>query len=459
MKYIKAIFVPGINILRQISWPTKILLMMAALVVFTAGSIIVTGQPSFCNSCHIMNPYYASWQSSGHSEVNCLDCHLQPGFAGYVKGKINGLAQAVDCIVGRVGTKPNATVKDVSCLRSECHSSEELISSNIDYEGIKFTHKNHIAKVVDGIRISCGTCHSHFEGDEHFAVNNNVCFMCHFLQDNKSGSRLVQTSCQSCHVVPDKVIKRGLVTINHAEFVSYKASCEDSCHKKEIEKTSDVADSVCLNCHGFSKEQQMDSLELHKSHTNHEKVECFACHGKVSHGQTQVSSISTMMDCQNCHSDTHQVQRRIYMTQHPMQDEKTELVLSPMFLTHVECSGCHIERVQRKSRTLDSFGTVAKAVPRACDKCHEQGTGQRYISFWQRQIKGLYENVSSKLDRLEEQAQLETDKQLAQELSNKAKKAGSILDSVSSDGSWGVHNFKYTEAILLKANEIIIEVQ
>lgn len=28
------------------------------------------------------------------------------------------------------------------------------------------------------------------------------------------------------------------------------------------------------------------------------------------------------------------------------------------------------------TNVLKSFGTVAKAVPRACDKCHQEGTGQ-----------------------------------------------------------------------------------
>ncbi|MHC4159771.1 MAG: NapC/NirT family cytochrome c [Planctomycetota bacterium] len=459
MRYIKAIFASGFNVLKQLNWRARILLVIVALVVVSTGSIVITGQPGFCNSCHIMNPYYGSWEKSSHSEVNCLDCHLQPGFAGYAKGKINGLAQAVDCIVGRVGTKPNATVQDNSCLRSECHSTEELVSKEIDYHGIKFTHKNHVAKEVDGITISCGTCHSHFEGDDHFNVNNNVCFTCHFLKDRTGNKRLVQTSCQDCHEIPKQVIERGLVTINHAEFVSYKASCEDSCHKREIEKTSEVADSVCLSCHSFSKGQHADSVELHETHTNHEKVECFACHGRVSHGQTQVSSFSAMMDCQNCHSDTHEAQRSIYATEHPMQDEKTDLVLSPMFLTHVECSGCHIERVQKISGTLDSLGTVAKAVPRACDNCHEEGTGQRYVPFWQKKIKGLYEQINRKLDKLELRARFESNEQLAQKLSNRAGQARSILDSVLSDGSWGVHNLKYTEAMLLKANKMIIEVQ
>ncbi|NIV01061.1 MAG: hypothetical protein GWN55_07020 [Phycisphaerae bacterium] len=459
MRYIRAIFKSVINVLRQLNWRAKLLLILLAIAVFSAGSIVVTGQPSFCNSCHIMNSYYDSWQTSSHSNVNCLDCHLQPGFAGYIKGKINGLAQAVDCMVGRVGTKPNATVEDTSCMRSECHSSQELISANIDYEGIKFSHNNHITKVVDGIRISCGTCHSHFSGDEHFTVNNEVCFTCHFLKSDESGERLVQTGCRDCHEVPGNVIERGLVTVDHAEYVTYSATCEDSCHKREIEKISEVSDSVCLNCHSFGKERQADSVKLHESHTNHEKVECFACHGKISHGQTKVASVSEMMDCRNCHSDTHQVQRIIYTTKHPMQDENTQLVLSPMFLTHVECSGCHIERVAKHSPTLDSLGTVAKAVPGACDNCHEEGTGERYIPFWQGKIKGLYEQVRQRLDKLDEQAKLERDEKHAQRLHDVISNARSILDSVTSDGSWGVHNFKYTEALLLKANKIIIEVE
>jgi hypothetical protein len=428
----------------------KILLLAVIVSFFAAGAIVVTGQPGFCNSCHIMNDHYDSWKSSEHSNVNCLDCHLQPGFSGYIKGKINGLAQAVDCMVGRVGTKPNATVIDASCLRSECHSTEELITDEIDYAGIKFTHKNHIEKEVHGIKISCGTCHSHFEGNEHFSVNNDACFTCHFIKGNGADNTTVQTSCTDCHEVPDKVIKRGLVTINHAEFVSYKASCEESCHKNEVHKTAKVDDNVCLNCHSFRKEQQADIAEMHEAHTSHVKVECFACHGQVLHGRTEVASISVMMDCQNCHSNTHQAQRTIYATQHPMQTQGTDRVLSPMFLTHVECTGCHIEQVAQKSGALDSLGTVAKAVPRACDNCHEKGTGQQYIPFWQNKIKTMHEEAGRKLDRLKS-------RRATSGLKETIDQAQSILDSILSDGSWGVHNFKYTEALLRRADEIVSE--
>ncbi len=44
-------------------------------------------------------------------------------------------------------------------------------------------------------------------------------------------------------------------------------------------------------------------------------------------------------------------------------------------------------------------------------------------------------------------------------MSGAAKQVQTLLDTVAADGSWGVHNLKYTEAILLKANDIINQSQ
>ena len=455
MKRISKILGFGIYIIKQLNWPARIFLIIFFVLIFTAVSVEVTSQPGFCNSCHIMNTFYASWKVSEHSEVNCLDCHLQPGFTGYVKGKLNGLAQLVDCVVGRVGTKPSAFVFDKSCLRSECHSVEELISEEVDFNDVKFNHDKHINTQVNGVTITCGLCHSHFEGEEHFKVNNDSCYICHFLEDPKNNKTVVETSCKDCHEVPDKTIERGFVEVNHKEFESYNVNCENSCHKKEISIVSEVSESVCLSCHSFTMEADANSIELHAEHSMGEKVECFACHGKPVHGQTQVASLSSMMDCQNCHTDTHQVQRTIYTADTEAHKDDIDKILSPMFLTHVECTGCHIEKTQKEAGVLDSMGTVAKAVPKACDNCHEPGTGDKYIPFWQDQIKELYANMVKKVDEFESKIKYENDIELALELTEKAKQARIILDSVELDGSWGVHNFKYAEAMLLKINGII----
>lgn len=454
-KYIGWAPAAALRAVRRLGWPGRILLALAGVGVLTVTAVEMTGQPGFCNSCHVMNPYYDSWKKSAHAEVNCLDCHLRPGFTGYIRGKINGLAQAVDCGVGRIGTKPNATVLDASCLRSECHSTEKLTAAPVDFCGIRFTHEKHLNKIVDGVKITCGTCHSHFKGNEHFSINRDACFSCHFLGGDTDNGRVVRTNCRSCHKVPEQVIRRGYVKIDHSEFVSYQASCEGSCHKGEVARASRVEETVCLNCHSYRKAADANSVDLHASHTNGDKVECFACHGKVPHGRTQVESVSAMMNCQSCHSDTHQVQRTIYSTQHPMQPNGTDRVLSPMFMTHVECTGCHIERTAKTPGTLDSFGTVARAVPAACDKCHESGTGQKYVPFWQTRIKALYEQVEKRVKEFEALAGAETDAGRAQELVRRAREARSILDSIRYDGSWGVHNFKYTEALLLQTDKIV----
>ena len=451
------IFTTGISMLLwtaatvwQMSWRRKILLGLLMLVLFSFAMIEVTGHPRFCNSCHNMNPYYASWKASSHHEVNCMECHFEPGLVGYVKGKSVAPAHLANFLLGRIPTKPNATVKDASCLRPQCHNSEVLASTNTDFGSVKFSHDKHLAKVVDGMRISCGMCHNRIEGNEHFKVSLGACFTCHFLKSGECENKLVQTGCQGCHEIPD-VMEFESMSIDHSEYVLYGASCEKACHRREFEKLSDVREGMCLNCHDFGKPQYADSTELHDIHTNCEKVECFECHGEVSHGRDEITSASAIMTCEKCHSETHNVQVGIYTASRNLQDKEDSRVVSPMFLTHVECTACHIEQSQPFSGNAYSFGKVAKAVPRACDICHEPGTGDKYIPYWQGEIKKLYEQVNAKLQRLENLAQSKLEGQISE--------AAAILESVKADGSWGIHNVKYTEAMLLKADKIITDAQ
>lgn len=447
------------TILSRLSLVKVVFLLVAVMAFFSAVAMTVTSQTGFCNSCHIMNDYYASWEKSSHSDVSCLSCHLQPGFTGYIKGKVNGLAQAVDCMVGRVGTKAEATVMNMSCLRSACHNEQDLLEDQISFNSVKFTHKGHLDRNDDGISVTCGTCHSHTHGEEHFSVNKEVCYTCHFVRSDETSEGFVQSQCLDCHDVPVEIIDRGLVTIDHQSFLSYNVNCENSCHKRQIEHVGQVEDTTCLHCHTFGMSGDETPEQLHAYHTEKEKVECFACHGKVAHGPDNTSSVATMINCEDCHSDTHSVQRTIFSAdQHQHEPVINEKVLSPMFLTHVECTGCHVERNVSETGMLNSLGTVARATPQACDSCHEPGTGQRYVPFWQSSIKDLYTQVSDLAAAMQLKADSlgETDKG---GYTAKINQAQTILESVQADGSWGVHNLKYTESLLLKAKELLNEVK
>ncbi|MHC4707722.1 MAG: NapC/NirT family cytochrome c [Planctomycetota bacterium] len=444
------------NAVWRMSWRKKILFGLAALGIFGFTMIEVTGQPGFCKSCHIMDPFYETWKASSHHEVNCMECHFEPGFVGYVKGKSVAPVHMANYFLGRPATKPNAMVKDASCLRSHCHSSEDLAPGNVDFGPVKFPHDKHVGEVVDGMKISCGMCHNRIEGNEHFKTDRGVCFTCHFLRRDGSANNLVQTGCQGCHEIPETMESESM-TIDHGEYVLYDASCEKACHKREFQKLSDVKEGVCLNCHDFGKSHRPDCTELHEIHTNCEKVECFECHGHISHGQEESALASTRMMCEKCHSETHNVQVGIYTANRDLQDREDRRVVSPMFLTHVECTGCHIEQSRPFSGDAYSFGKVARAVPRACDVCHKPGTGDKYIPYWQAEIKKLYDRVNAKLERLADFAQSKVEEEGAQKLESDVIEARAILDSVKADGSWGIHNVKYTEAMLLKAERIIMD--
>ena len=49
----------------------------------------------FCGEvCHVvMEPEHTAWSNSPHAKVKCVECHVGPGAAWYVKAKISGMRQ------------------------------------------------------------------------------------------------------------------------------------------------------------------------------------------------------------------------------------------------------------------------------------------------------------------------------------------------------------------------------
>jgi hypothetical protein len=347
-------------------------------------------------------------------------------------------------------------VYDASCLRSGCHDRQTLREDSLQFGLVRFTHEHHIEKVIDGLQITCTTCHSHYEGEQHFSVKAETCYTCHFLKGSQTGERLVQTNCLSCHELPQATIQRGLMMVDHEALVSYEASCETSCHKRQIERASAVTENSCLTCHSFRKNDHvMASAALHRLHTGNEKIECWGCHGAIAHGPSFTPVMAAMIDCQDCHTGTHSIQRGIYAADTHLAGQENLPALGPMFMTHVECKGCHTGQTEVRFGDVGSLGMVSKATPEACDRCHQPGTGDQYIPFWQGQTKQLHGQVTAQLADARDYASGQQDATLIERLTTRIDRAQSLLDMVSSDGSWGVHNFKYTETILYQASDLL----
>jgi cytochrome c nitrite reductase small subunit len=105
--------------------------MLGGLGVFTfgygQGASYLSNNPKACVNCHVMDPYYDSWQNSSHRHVAaCNDCHLPHSFAGkWITKADNGffhsLAFTFENFHEPIRIKPrNRRVTQQACL--DCHS-------------------------------------------------------------------------------------------------------------------------------------------------------------------------------------------------------------------------------------------------------------------------------------------------------------------------------------------------
>lgn len=69
-----------------------------SFVILVGISAEYTSRPSFCPTCHYMETFHQSWKVSAHNKVECVECHFEPGMAGTIKGKLNGLVQIVNYV-------------------------------------------------------------------------------------------------------------------------------------------------------------------------------------------------------------------------------------------------------------------------------------------------------------------------------------------------------------------------
>lgn len=487
--------------------------------VASVGGIYASSQNAFCNSCHSMGNYYETWQASEHKDVDCVQCHIPPGMGNLVHAKLNGLGQLVDQVLGRGGLKPSASVRNESCLRSGCHDLEEVLKTNKTEGAFLFKHKGHVDLDYLGITVKCSSCHSHVKGDEHFDVNRNACIACHLLRPRTAlenavnghgngsassrpatlplasmpigrpislpselasgqpatsasapagGVSVVTTQaaltrapaqCKNCHNPPDKPIKYQGLEVVHSEYVAYGAACE-SCHHRATAPAEKVTDAHCLTCHEYGLERKGTVEETHRQHYSTEyKVECFSCHGVVRHGPAAQAMRLNQIDCRACHLDQHTIQQATYKVRLPggagmatSQSTTTrsamEIAVTPMFLAHVDCAGCHVK--PRSLRAKPGSGAlVAAASAEACDRCHQKGLGDQMIPMWQRNTRSLYKIVEGKLKPFE----ADKDPEVV-ELVGEARR---MLDVVRLDGSWGVHNPLYTQKLLNKARQRLVD--
>lgn len=404
-------------------------------VAFTFVAVEVSSQPRFCGSCHIMKPYYESWQHSSHKDVACVECHIPPGVQSEVRKKYEALSMVTSYFTGTYGTRPWAEVADESCLRSGCHAKRILLGREL-YQGSLFDHQPHLAEMRRGKMLRCTSCHSQIVQGSHIAVTSSSCFLCHFKNTplNQGTGR-----CTICHQVPDKTITTAGLSFNHGDVRRFNMDCAH-CHEGVIRGNGEVPRERCYSCHNEAErvERYGETETLHRVHVTEHVVTCLDCHIEIQH-KIPAREEAIAAACASCHSPAagHSAVRDLYrgigahgVTPRP----------APMYLAGIRCEACHNQPRNGHSTASDI----------SCMACH----GPRYLTVYRswtaglrHRMEGITEELRAAKAALEQAGRTERDG------------LGDTEENIAllHDGK-GIHNPGYAVDILKLAHENMVAV-
>ncbi|MCZ7356520.1 MAG: NapC/NirT family cytochrome c [Candidatus Methanoperedens sp.] len=278
--------------LRKLISITSLAILAIVIIAGSVGFQMVRSQPVFCNSCHEMNFYYKSWQSSTHGpKAVCLDCHSEHGLQGFIGENVRGAEQLAAHFSGiyNVPIKIVKRVKNEQCLA--CHPE----TRNLTDKTIEAKHSLHMDKSV-----LCADCHNrlvHNQSGQPRVMALAQCDLCHKVHANFKLLGVHATlNCEKCHP-GDKY--RGI-----------NPNCE-SCHKVPVNHIAGIVGN-CDKCHSTAgwkpatfdhskflltgKHQSLTCDQCHHGTYTGTATMCVSCHEPPS------SHAGMDTDCAQCHS-------------------------------------------------------------------------------------------------------------------------------------------------------------
>jgi nitrate/TMAO reductase-like tetraheme cytochrome c subunit len=407
-------------------------------------------RPSFCNSCHIMEPYYQSWRKSSHKDVRCVDCHYPPDLRGTVRVKYEALTQLVKYATHTYGSKPYAVVEDASCLRSGCHDAGKLPEKAAFHGKIRFPHQPHLGVMNHQRKLRCTSCHEQSSVDDHVSVKKENCFLCHFKQTERVNGRDLR-ECTLCHaVIPQTVQTAEGQDFDHGAFAGQGVQCR-KCHGGMASGGGRVEEAKCLNCH--NKREQMEwfgnPVVLHQKHTELRSVGCFNCHEEIRH-EHRPAIHAFENACATCHGGMHEAARMLYSG---TGGKGVPDMPGTKFRAHVDCWACHFTQTPAGSPSAPQ-GRTALATETACRACHGDAA-EGILDMWKSDVAAELEAAKSALQAAERayEAAARRARRPAE-----LEKAGIHLEAARYnvrlvEQGRGVHNVDYAVALLEKSRE------
>ncbi len=401
-----------------------VLVLTIAMIVMAVGLVTVesyTARPSFCGSCHIMEPYYQSWTHDTHGSeltVACVECHYAPGEQYTLRGKFRGLSQVASYFSGRSGSgRRRAYVSDASCLTSECHGDGDYLhkavwvgepktetrptdSQNVEGvcpSSVKFDHRKHLEvagrleETVKTLAQTVARLKTVLGKDETYtALARAVVSVAPSIERDAQIRGLLKETGTA--VVEADALAWGRLEHLKTRLEQLNGLTCAACHTYDVsgKKHLLVERQTCFTCH-FSHEafnrETGECLRCHKEPTHqivvHEAptsqpsaimmdhreivrrdIDCVSCHADVVRGQGQV----TVRDCSRCHDQDRYISEFAERTTKQVEEYHRVHVVAQ----HARCDDCH-ETIQHElaaPATTTSPEGFLQVVLDNCQHCH-----------------------------------------------------------------------------------------
>jgi hypothetical protein len=420
---------------------TILITLVGAAILAGIGGFAYTFHPGFCTTCHIMEPYFESWEQSVHGElgISCIKCHYSPGFKNTVRGKLKGVSELVVFLTTTHLHHFSSSIEDASCLRSGCHETR-LLEGETGFANARFDHAPHLTEERRGKQVRCTSCHSQIVQGAHISVTATTCYLCHF-KNQTLGEGI--SDCLICHSVPDTSITLADGTeFDHLDSEVEEIGCVH-CHSKDIRGKGEVPKERCTVCHQDPSHlaRYADTDLIHENHVTDFKIECLDCHLSIEHGSLDMRKPG---ECSACHENPHLATDLLMAGEDPASGEQYP---SRKQSIHLGCGSCH-----RLPEVGADGSVVLRATPKACDDCHGEGTGEM-IEEWEEMIAEALAEFEPRFLRVENDLDAYRNK-----TSNAYLRARESFENAARSYAWvrkghGVHNPDFASMLLDSATD------
>ena len=365
--------------------------------------------------------------SSVHSEVSCIQCHVDlegsdfPHAERVKRAACNSCHEDIQKLYdGSLHSRAFNRGDRLAPICQDCHGSHEIISvKNI---------KSKVAPI--NVPYLCGQCHKegspvqlqrnisqthilenysesiHGEGlMKKGLIVTATCASCHtaheILPHTDSRSSIARKNiagtCAKCHaeieLVHRKVIK-GTLWEKEAAILPACVDCHQPHKARRVFYDQGMADADCLTCH---EKKELKSSEDGRflfvnyseiKNSKHTNITCSQCHSGVKPSHTRpCDELTTLVDCSSCHTA---VQEDYQISVHGILASKND----PNAPTCKECHSNHniLGKLNPKSPIFPIN------IPNLCGNCHKEGkkAAVRYTGTEKEIIQNYTESIHGK---------------------------------------------------------------